>query len=352
MTFVKWGMAAALALAISPAYADHHEEKSKEMTQARQEAQEQKAEAQKDVAEAKTEAQKDVNEAKKEAREKTAEAEKDAREKTAEADREMREKTSEAQKEMQEEGREVRASDDRTRASGTAAAERRGGDADKAPLSATAKETLKKIHASSQMEVGMARIAKDKAENDKVKDLADKIESDHKDAADKAAEIARERNVELAAHDEMSKNRKHVEQMQNMQGAAFDRHYAQMMEQEHKKEIAELRKAQTKLRANKADEDVAKLVDDVLPKMEEHQRMAMEARSEIRGEQRQGRRGSGDATSPSRSDSSWGTTDGRSGETRNSATRGNNTRPDELIDEKDKSGPESGTKAGEEGKKY
>lgn len=319
MTFVKWGMAAALALAISPAYADDYKtEAQKEMTQAQQEAQEQKAEARKDAAETKTEAQKEMAEADREAREKSAEAEREAREKTAEAQKDMREEQREKQKEMREEGREVRASDDRTAAT--------AGDPDKAPLSKTAKETLQKLHASSQMEVGMARIAKDKAENDKVKDLAEKIEDDHSEFAEKASEIARERNVELSAHDSMSKNRKHVEQMEKMQGASFDRHFAKMMADEHKKEIKELREAQTKLRANKSDEKVAELVDDALPKLEEHHRMALEAQTAIGGEQRQGRRAPVDArTTPS-------STDAQGDRVPNSATIGNQTNPDDLVD--------------------
>jgi len=330
-------MAAALALAM-PAYATDSEAKQ-EMTQAKQEAQEQKAEAHKEMSEAKAEARKDMSEAEREAHEKTAKAEREAREKTAEAKKDAREESADARKEMREEGREVRASDDRAAAAGAAAA----GDADKAPLSSTAKETLKKLHASSQMEVGMARIAKDKAENDKVKDLADKIEDDHQEFAEKASEIARERNVELSAHDSMDKNRKHVEQMQGMQGAAFDRHFAKMMADEHKKDIAELKKAQTKLRANKADEEVAELVDDALPKLEEHQRLAMEAQSELGAEQRQGRRGSATgstATTPSSTDA----TDTRSGATENSATQGNNTRPDELMEGDKKDAPGGGEK--------
>jgi predicted outer membrane protein len=324
MTFVKWGMAAVLALAISPAYADDQKsEAQKEMTQAQQEAQEQKAEAQKDASEAKAEAQKDTAEANREAQEKTAEANRDAQEKMTEAEREAREKTGEAQKDMQEEGREVRTSDDRTTGSATGATAATQGDADKAPLSATAKQVLQKLHASSQMEVGMARLAKDKAQNEKVKDLAEKIEDDHSDFAEKASEIAREKNVDLAAHDQMSKNRKHVEQMEKMQGASFDRHFADMMAKEHKKEIAELRTAQTKLRASKADEDVAELVDDALPKMEEHQKMAMEAQAAVGSSaQRQGR-------TPSSTDTR--ATPSSSAATDNADTQGNNARPRDAV---------------------
>ncbi|HET7753116.1 MAG TPA: DUF4142 domain-containing protein [Anaeromyxobacteraceae bacterium] len=313
MTFVKWGMAAALALAFSPAHADDTKaDAQKEMTEARQEAQEQKADAQKEASEKKAEAQKDMSEADRKAQEKMTEADRKAHEKMTDADREAREKTADAQKDMAQEGREVRASENRTSGSTAGAAATASAD-HKAPLSATAKETLRKLHASSQLEVGMARIAKDKAQNDKVKDLADKIQDDHSKMDDKVSDLARERNVELGTHDEMAKNRKHVEQMQKMQGADFDRHYAQMMAQEHKKDIAELRKAQTKLRANKADEDVAKLVDDALPKLEEHQKMAVEAQAALGSQQRQGRRGSSTSgmTSPSSTDSS----DARTGTT-------------------------------------
>jgi putative membrane protein len=345
-------MAAAIALAFSQPYAD-------DTTKARQEAQEQKAEAQKEASEAKTEAQRDMSEAKadaqkdmseaeKKAHEKSTEADREAREKTAEANKEMREETTEAQKDMAEEGREVRASDDRAGAMGTGSA----GDADKAPLSKTARDTLQKLHASSQMEVGMARIAKDKAQNDKVKDLAEKIQDDHTDMQDKISELARERNVDLAAHDQMSKNRKHVEQMEKMQGAAFDKHYADMMAKEHKKDIAELRKAQTQLRANKSDEKVAELVDDALPKLEEHQKMALEAQSELRGTQRQGRRGSTTgATAPSSTDAN----DTRTGAAKSSDQMGNDARPrDAVHGTENKEGTPTGstTSDGSSDKKY
>jgi putative membrane protein len=202
------------------------------------------------------------------------------------------------------------------------------------------------------MEVGMARMAKDKAQNDKVKDLAEKIEEDHSEFVDKASEIARERNVELAAHDEMSKNRKHVEQMEKMQGASFDSHFAEMMADEHKKEIAELREAQTKLRASKADEDVAKLVEDALPKMEEHQRMAMEAQSAVGSGQRQGRRGTGTSqTSPSSTD----TTGTETGTTRNTDTMGNDARPRDAVhgtENKEGTPTGSSTSDGSSDKKY
>ena len=325
MTFVKWGMAAALALAMSPAYADHHEsDAQKEMTQARQEAEQQKAEASKDAAEKKAEAQKDVNEAKADAQQKMSEADRKAHEERAEAEKKAQEKTADAREDAAKEGREVRASDDRSTTAGAMT-----GDSKKAPLSATAKETLQKLHASSEMEVGMARIAKDKAQNDKVKDLADKIEGDHKKMADDITELARDRNVEIATHGDMDKNRKHVEQMNSMQGAAFDKHYADMMAKEHRKDIAELRKAQPKLRANKADADVAKLVDDAIEKLQDHEKLAVEAQSALRSDQRQGRRGSSDAnrTSPSSTD----TTGNRTGTTRNSDTMGNEARPRDAV---------------------
>lgn len=346
MTFVKWGMAAAIALAFSPAYA----EDAKDVTEARQEAQEQKAEAhkeaseqkaeaQREMSEAKADAQKDMTEAERKAHEKSAEADREAREKTAEANKEMREETTEAQKDMAEEGREVRASADRA-------------DADKAPLSKTAKDTLQKLHASSQMEVGMARIAKDKAQNEKVKDLAEKIQDDHTGMQEKISELARERNVDLAAHDEMSKNRKHVQQMEKMQGAAFDKHYADMMAKEHKKDIAELRKAQTTLRANKSDEKVAELVDDALPKLEEHQKMALEAQSELSGVQRQGRRGSTTgATAPSSTDAS----DTRTGAAKSSDQMGNDARPRDAVhgtENKEGTPTGSSTSDGSNDKKY
>jgi predicted outer membrane protein len=341
-------MAAALALAFSPAYAG---DAQKEMTQAQQEAKEQTAEAQKEASETKADAQREASEAQADAQKEMREADREASEKTAEAQREASEKTREAREDMSKEGREVRAAEDRAsdRAASATAGSAATADPDKV-LSKTAKETLQKLHASSQMEVGMARLAKDKAQNDKVKDLAEKIEEDHQDFADKAAEIARERNIELAAHGDMDKNRKHVEQMEKMQGASFDRHFAQMMEKEHKKEIAELRKAHTKLSAgNEADKEVADLVEDALPKMEEHEKLAMEAQTELGSQQRQGRRGSmdSDRTTPS--------TTGSTGTTDNTNTQGNNARPRDAVhgtENKEGTPTGSSTSDGSSDKKY
>jgi putative membrane protein len=287
MRTVTWGIAAAAALALAPqAFA---EDKTAE-----QKAAEKKAEAQQEYGE------------------KTADAKQEYREQKAEADKDA----AEAKAEAKEEGREVRASSDQPKNTSDAAADQTRQTTGSAAGTTSTHDTttggttgtsaqgsgsgeqkisrhdntdlIKKLYTSNRMEVEAAKIAQDNAQRDDVKQFAERMEKDHGEMADKLKELADARGATLDEDAAMKQHKAHLDQMENMQGARFDRHYTQMMKQHHEKSAKDVGDALKRAKQT-GDHELAQLLENAKTTISEHRTLA---KSLDTGKgQRQGRRG-------------------------------------------------------------
>lgn len=95
------------------------------------------------------------------------------------------------------------------------------------------------------MEVAMARLAKEHAQSDEVKNFAQRMIDDHGKFNDELMQIGR--NLTLVAPADM--NRKHrnlLDKLTKLNGPAFDKQFMQAMVDDHKKDVAEFRKQSEK----------------------------------------------------------------------------------------------------------
>lgn len=174
---------------------------------------------------------------------------------------------------------------------------------------------MTKASESSHAEIQLAEIAEEKASNEKVKELAEKIKEDHEQASEKLKELASEKGISLPAyrmgahhaqtgaeatgaaqaHEQTGtrartetagmpadakmsgKHAKVANRLSNLEGEQFDRAYVKEMVQHHKKDIREFENYAKK----GSDSDLKEYASEVLPKLREHQEMAQNIQAEM-----------------------------------------------------------------------
>jgi putative membrane protein len=192
-------------------------------------------------------------------------------------------------------------------ATGTSAGAARGADDKTSRHDNT--DLIKKLWTANLMEVESAKIAKDKSQNESVKQFADRMEKDHSKLGDRLKELADKRNADLDEDAAKQQHKAHLDQMDKMDATAFDSHFKQMMVSEHDKMLQEVTSALDKAKKT-GDNELASILQSARTSIQEHQRLAKNLGKDS-GSTRSGRRGSSDRSgttgSTDRSDSSRGT---------------------------------------------
>jgi putative membrane protein len=119
---------------------------------------------------------------------------------------------------------------------------------------------LNKLHHSNQKEMHMGQEAKAKGQSEAVKEYGATLERDHTAADEKVAALARKRNIELT--DPPASDPAHAP----APGEGFDKHFAKMMVDDHKKDIASVKAEHDKT----TDAELKELLSDLLPTLEKH----------------------------------------------------------------------------------
>ena len=126
------------------------------------------------------------------------------------------------------------------------------------------KDFVMKAADGGMMEVELGKIAQQKAQSQRVKNYADMIVADHTKANDELKSIVTTKIVMPAAmSDEHQKN---IELLKNKSGADFDKSYINMMIDDHKKDIAEFKKASQ----NVKDAGIKGFATNALPVLQKH----------------------------------------------------------------------------------
>lgn len=133
-------------------------------------------------------------------------------------------------------------------------------------------EVLSDLHMTNRMEIEMGRLAKEKGASQAVRQFGDKLMKDHQQADKQTMEVAQAQGVKLEEKDSAEKIQEHTEELEGLKGAEFDRKFTQMMVDDHKKKIEKLQKAQRDLTGT----PVGKLIAQVIPVLQEHERRANE----------------------------------------------------------------------------
>lgn len=123
---------------------------------------------------------------------------------------------------------------------------------------------MMKAASGSMMEVALGQVAQDKAKSQRVKDFGSMLVTDHTKALGELKTIASSKNI-MVPSSMMPEHQKHVDMLKMKSGADFDKAYMNMMLDDHKKDIADFKKA-----TKSADADVKDFASKTLPVLEKH----------------------------------------------------------------------------------
>ena len=113
-------------------------------------------------------------------------------------------------------------------------------------------------------EVEIAKLAKDRTQNPRVKNFAEMMIKDHSDANNKLQTIARDKSVTLPST--LGKHQDHLEDLSKKNGAEFDKAYMKMMVNGHEDVVKEFEKCSQ----NGTDPDVKTFAAQTLPTVRMH----------------------------------------------------------------------------------
>lgn len=89
---------------------------------------------------------------------------------------------------------------------------------------------------AGMMEIELGKVATEKAVNTKIKKFGEQMVKDHTNIAANLKTLAEEKKVTLPASLPAS-DQKHIDEMKNMSGAAFEKHYMEMVVRDHLKAL-------------------------------------------------------------------------------------------------------------------
>jgi putative membrane protein len=161
-------------------------------------------------------------------------------------------------------------------------------------------EILSELHESNQAEIGMGKLALERATTPQVKSYGEMLIRDHSAADRKVTEIARNIGAQLspmaAPSTEQKKETNHDaavrEMLEGKKGRDFDWNFLQAMKDDHEKDIQEMSEA-----SNKAtNEQVKSLVQEVMPTLKKHRDRADNLLSQIKSSGETGANGGAGAS--------------------------------------------------------
>lgn len=137
--------------------------------------------------------------------------------------------------------------------------------ANSTPLSKNDSMFVMEAAAGGMMEVEAGKLAQQNAQSQRVKDFGSMMVTDHSKANDELKSYASSHGITLP--DSLpATERKHVDAMKSMKGAAFDKHYVSMMLEDHQKDVAKFKKEST----SADDAQLKQWASSTLPVLEKH----------------------------------------------------------------------------------
>ena len=160
---------------------------------------------------------------------------------------------------------------DKGAGTGTAASPAKG-TAAKSTLSRSERRFIEKAQQGGMEEVEKSKLAAEKAQNARVKELAKRLVDDHSKANAELSKLASAKGVTPPAAIDAGHQRK-MERMAKKTGAEFDREYMSDMIDHHQKDVGDHRS----MARSAKDADVRKYAATMLPTLEQHLQMVKAA---------------------------------------------------------------------------
>lgn len=122
-----------------------------------------------------------------------------------------------------------------------------------------------KASSGGLLEVLLGGLAQEKAKSQRVKDFGKMMITDHSKANDELKSLASANNITVSST-LLPEHQKHLDMMKKMFGDGFDKHYMDMMVEDHNEDIEDFKKE-----ANSGNHDVFKsFAGKTLPTLQKH----------------------------------------------------------------------------------
>jgi putative membrane protein len=136
-------------------------------------------------------------------------------------------------------------------------------------------ELLRSLYAQSALDLETAKLAKERSEDEQVKQFADRVEREHARLGEKLEQLASGRGVTLDKDEALKGGRQeHIEDMRKMSATEFDAHFKEMMVADHEKFLSEVTTALERAEAS-GDKELAAVLQEAKPTIQEHHQSAL-----------------------------------------------------------------------------
>ena len=122
-----------------------------------------------------------------------------------------------------------------------------------------------KAASGGMMEVALAKMAQQKAKNQRVKNFGKMLVQDHTKANNELKGIASSKSITVPSA-MSAEHKSHVDSMSKMSGVDFEKHYMNMMVTDHQKDISDFKNASENL----TDAEIKNFVSKTLPVLQKH----------------------------------------------------------------------------------
>jgi putative membrane protein len=133
------------------------------------------------------------------------------------------------------------------------------------------KSFVMKAAQGGMAEVELGNLAKEKAQSDQVKQFAQRMVDDHGKANKELKSIAQQKGITLPTS-LPAEEQKTKDKLSSLSGEQFDHAYMQHMLMDHKKDVAEFKKASTTCK----DNDIKEFAGKTLPTLQDHLKEAQQ----------------------------------------------------------------------------
>jgi len=131
--------------------------------------------------------------------------------------------------------------------------------------------------AANQAEIALGKLATSRAASPAVKDFGHKMVVDHTKAYDELAQTAKAKGVPVPTEPTAAQKRT-AARLEKLSGAAFDKEFAAVMVDDHKKAVGLFQHEAT----NGRDPDLKTWAARTLPTLQEHLQMAQHLQADVR----------------------------------------------------------------------
>ncbi len=128
-----------------------------------------------------------------------------------------------------------------------------------------APDFVMKAASGGLMEVSLAKMAQQKAKSPRVKNFAKMLLQDHTKANNELKGIASSKSITVPS-EMMAEHKSHVDEMNKMSGADFEKQYMSMMVTDHQKDISDYQNASQ----NMSDAEIKSFATKTLPVLQKH----------------------------------------------------------------------------------